>query len=389
MTAEPWYADKQVFIAELAKHETFAGLSRAHGTAPQTIKRWADTHGVAAPKKVNFNADAPSRADLLEHENAELKAALNQARNAAVRDQRLLEHLKATVPGLEPIYKPLKPTKSDPAFTEHTFVLMWSDLHAGEQVFKEQMGGVNEYDWSIMMQRHDRIIDAITSFKENRPYPVKKLVIAGLGDMVTGDIHDELKITNEMVIMETALQLGIDGAKFIERLVPLFEEIEFHGIVGNHGRMSKKPTAKNQHDNFDWMVYNLLDICLVNYPSVKVNVPTAAYTWFKVYNSQCFMLHGDGIPTNMPGIPWGGVQRRTRELERQFEPVIGQIDHFMLGHFHQANVVDNKRIIVNGSVKGPDEYSIKRYGSGSPATQLMHTFHPVRGLTETCYLDLG
>jgi hypothetical protein len=189
--------------------------------------------------------------------------------------------------------------------------------------------------------------------------------------------------------MESALQLGYDGARFIERLVPLFEKIEVDGIVGNHGRLTKKPQAKNQHDNFDWMVYQLIALALKDYPSVTVRVPKSAFTSFKVLDRwNCFMFHGDGITTNMPGIPWGGVQRRSRELERQFEPVIGRIDHFLLGHFHQPNVVDNRRIIVNGSVKGPDEYSIKRYGAGSPATQNLLTFHPTRGLTDVSFLDL-
>lgn len=387
-----WYQDKDQLSVELEKHGTYAEVARAHGLSEHTIARWTKKLDLNPPnQQVTFNTGAPSRTELLEHENAELRAALSQSHKAAIRDERMVATLEQMVPAFEPQYLPFKPkiNANSKQFTEHAFVLLWSDLHAAEQVFLDQMGGVNEYDWGIMLKRHDVIVDAITSFQENRPYPVRKLYIAGLGDMVTGDIHDELRVTNEKVIMESALQLGLDGAKFIERLVPLFDEIEFHGIVGNHGRMSKKPTAKNQHDNFDWMVYQLLALCLLKYPSVKIHIPKSAFTWFKVFDRfQCFMLHGDGIPTNMPGIPWGGVQRRIREIERQFEPLIGKIDHFLIGHFHQPNVIDNRRIIVNGSVKGTDEYSIKRYGSGSPATQLMLTFHPKRGLTETPYLDL-
>ncbi|WP_230687651.1 hypothetical protein, partial [Streptococcus pneumoniae] len=84
------------------------------------------------------------------------------------------------------------------------------------------------------------------------------------------------------VIMETALQLGLDGARFIERLVPDYERIIIDGIVGNHGRVSQKPTAKNQHDNFDWMVYQLLKLTLAKYPSVTVNVPKSAFTSIRV-----------------------------------------------------------------------------------------------------------
>lgn len=326
--------------------------------------------------------------EMLQQENQELLASLNQARKSAVRDERILRLLEQRIPALEVRYTPRPPLKHEPKFTPHSFVLQWSDLHAGEQVFLDQMGGVNEYDWGIMLRRHDQIIRAIESFKRNRPYPIPELVIAMGGDMVTGDIHDELKITNEKVIMETALDLGMDGARFIERLVPLFERIRVYGVTGNHGRTTRKPTAKNRFDNYDWMVYHLLKLQLANYPSVEVTIPKSAYAWFEVQGQTCFMLHGDGIPTNMPGIPWGGVQRRTRELERQFEAITGGIDHFLVHHFHQPNVVDNKRIIVNGSVKGPDEYSIQKYGAGSPASQNLLVFHPRRGMTEWIPLEL-
>lgn len=393
MTAEakPWYQDKATLQKELNKHRTFTGLARAHGgVSADTLSDWARRLEVTLPGiSKPFNPDAPDAAELLEAENAELRATVKQLRSSAVRNARLEMILERMIPKAEQQYAPPPPAKADKKFTEHEFVLMWSDLHAAEIVNAEQMGGVNEYDWGVMLQRHDKMVAALESFKNHRPYPVHTLHIAGLGDMVTGDIHDELRVTNEMVVMESALQLGLDGAAFIERLVPLFDRITFDGIVGNHGRTQKKPQMKNQHDNFDWMVYKLIELRLANYPSVEVRVPKAPFTSFTVLDKfRCFCFHGDGITTNMPGIPWGGVQRRSRELERQFEPVMGKIDHFLLGHFHQPNVVDNRRIIVNGSVKGPDEYSIKRYGAGSPASQNLLTFHPERGLTDVSYLDL-
>ena len=98
----------------------------------------------------------------------------------------------------------------------HEFVLCWSDLHAAEKVFTDQVHGLNEYGWEIMLERHDALRRSVLSFKENRPYPIARLRILGLGDMVSGDIHDELRETNEMILMETALQLGYDMAEWIE-----------------------------------------------------------------------------------------------------------------------------------------------------------------------------
>lgn len=332
-----------------------------------------------------------SREEILEQENKELRAYVKRMRNVEVLDERRVQMLEELIPAKEPIYSPASPEiKLSTGHTAHEACLLWSDLHAAEMVSAEQTNGINEYDWSIMLARHNELLRGIRSFKRKRPYPIPRLQIAALGDMVTGDIHEELAETNELVLMEAALQLGLDASEFIEALVPEFERIDIDGVVGNHGRRSKKPKAKNSHDNFDWLVYHIIRLRLSQYPSVRVTVPKSAQHPIKMCGKwTCLMFHGDGIRSTMPGVPWGGVMRRTRELERQFEPVIGRINHFFCGHFHQDNIADGGRIIMNASMKGPDEYSIKQFGGGCNARQLLTWFHPERGLTDISYLDLS
>lgn len=390
MSALPpqWWRDESLLAAEVARHGSPTDASRALGVSERTIQRWSKKFGITATLPAPTTVVSVSREEMLEQELSELKAAMSLKRKSEVKDERIIELLREMIPAVEPVFKPA-PSAKEAGGTPHAFVLLWSDLHASERVFSDQMNGINEYDWSIMLERHHKIINAITSFKENRPYPVPTLHIVGLGDMVTGDIHDELRVTNEMTIMETALQLGMDGASFIESLIPLFENIIIDGVVGNHGRLQKKPPAKNQHDNFDWMVYHLIKLRLAKYPSVEVRVPKSWITKIQVQDRWNLVAsHGDGIRSTMVGVPWGGILRRAKELERQFSPTMGTIDHFLFGHWHEANVVANRRVIVNGSVKGVDEWVLKNFGAGADATQLLLTFHPRRGLTDVSYLDL-
>lgn len=388
-----WYHDQQLLVAALAQHGSWAAVARETQIPVSTLKSAADKLGVKAERASHerpvFDGTVNPE-DVLRHEIKELRTALEQARKTAVRDARVIELLEQAIPGKKPTYKPAKPVRHNSGFTPHAFLLQWSDLHAAERVFLDQMNGVNEYDWEIMLRRHDRIAKAIHSFKDNRPYPVPVLHIVGGGDMATGDIHDELRQTNELVVMESALQLGLDGAEFIEGFVPQFERIEIDWVpCGNHGRLAKKMPAKNAFDNLDWMVGHIIKLRLAQYPSVTVRVGRSAFVPVKVMERwNLLAFHGDGIPTNHPGIPWGGVTRRCRELEHTFEPIVGSIHHFLVHHFHQSNVVDGKRIIINGSVKGPDEYSIKKYGGGAGAEQNLLTFHPTRGLTDVSFLDL-
>lgn len=405
-TAAPFYRDAETLKAEVAKHGgNFTACASAHGISQSTISKWWAKYaaqGLLPPHdrtpglKATAGATARptpgaevTREELLDQEVKELRAQIKVARKLEVFDAKSLYVLERNVAALDgglPLYKPT-PVAVDKALTTHTHVLQYSDLHAAEVVSYEAMNGLNEYNWEIMDQRHGRLARAIRSFKRNRPYPIDDLYIWGLGDMVTGDIHDELRETNEIVISEAATKLGYYMADFIaSELVPLYKNIYIDAVVGNHGRVSKKPEFKSATKNWDWIAYKIMELRLAEFTQVKVNLPTSFETVVQVYDWNTLLFHGDGVPTNMPGVPWGGITRRTKEQSATYAAMGIHLDHFACGHYHEANVTAQKRILMNGSLKGPDEYGLKRYGGGQPACQLLHTFHPTRGLVSTDFL---
>ena len=331
-----------------------------------------------------------SREEMLEQELRDLRSSERRDRSREVLDERLLERITTLTTALKPVYSPAKrKARAAGNGKAHRFALLWSDLHAAEVVDSEAIGGLNAFDWDIMLRRHDRLSDSIFSFRDHRNYEVEGLHMFALGDMVTGDIHDELRITNEVALTEAVIQLGLDMAKWIETLVPEFPWIQIDAVHGNHGRRSKKPQFKQSYDNWDWLFYKILEANLARYESVTVNAPRSATTPVQVFDRTVLLWHGDGVPTNMPGVPWGGITRRTKELLQTHSALGRRIDHFAVGHYHEPNTVANRLILMNGSVKGPDEYSLARFGGGAPAAQVLHTFHPARGLTDTSYIDLS
>ena len=76
---------------------------------------------------------------------------------------------------------------------------IWSDFHWGEVVDKSQVYGVNSYNMSIAKQRLHTLVDKTIGIcfdhMVNPNYPGIVLMLGG--DMVSGDIHEELEITNE------------------------------------------------------------------------------------------------------------------------------------------------------------------------------------------------
>lgn len=362
---------------------------------PSTLRSYARSRGLRPtklpPGPVTIDQtgeEEVSEVEILRQRVKELEAASKRDRKADVYDERVVRAVEQSIIKGTPKYGPRAIPKSKATRTKHEFVLDWSDLHAGEVVSLEETGGLNEYNWEIMLQRLDRLREALFSYQANRPYPVRKLYIFALGDMLSGNIHEELEATNEIPLAEATVQLGIDGAEWIEAVAEEFGEVEVHGVVGNHPRAHKKPWAKQGYDNADWTAYRIMEAILKHNKRITFDIPKANQHRVTVSGRWTNLLwHGDGVRSSMPGVPWGGVSRRVNALRAQYAAAGMPIDYFHNGHFHMANAVEQGRIIVNGSVKGVDEYSLKAFGGGQPPVQVLSTFHPERGLTDVSFLD--
>jgi hypothetical protein len=135
----------------------------------------------------------------------------------------------------------------------------------------------------------------------------------------------------------------------------------------------------------------MTEALLARHPRIGFAFKRGAYQTVTVAGRwRTLLMHGDGIRSTMPGVPWGGVVRRITTLEQQFSKAKQPIDFVELGHFHTANTLDGvqARTFLNGSVKGLDEYSLKQFGSGRDACQLLLAFNKRRGWTGTFPLDL-
>jgi len=334
--------------------------------------------------------DPVSEVEVLRQCVAEFERRGRQERKSDVFEERILSVLERSCKEREPQFSPLAIPRSRRSQAKHEFVLLWSDVHAAEVVSREETNGINEFDWQIMLKRHERILDAVCSYQDNRPYPVETLHIFGLGDMLSGNIHPELAETNEMPLAEATVQLGLDSAAWLEQFVPRFKRIKVSGVPGNHPRAHQKPRAKQAFDNADWTMYQTMRLALRRYPSVEFEIPKAsAWPVIVAERWRALLFHGDGIRSTMPGVPWGGVMRRVSALQDQYTSAGMPVDLFCLGHFHTANVVESSagKVAMNGSVKGVDEYSLKQFGSGRGPQQLLLTFHPRNGLTDISFID--
>jgi hypothetical protein len=289
--------------------------------------------------------------------------------------------------------------------TPQVVVAPLSDTHVGDHVSLEQMAGLNSYDIDIFNRRLHGWATQLLNLVELRrnTAPIDKLIIPMLGDMVSGDIHEELARTN----IDNCMQQMIRGANLIAQalmfLAPHFKEIEVPCVVGNHGRMTRKPPMKDKYMDWDYMLYQWVAAYLRNQKHIKFSIPKTFLNSFEVCNRQILIMHGDSISgagSNMAitravtGLR-SFLQFRKNledEVETPLRPSLtSQFDSVMMGHFHRIDEIDvgTGAIYICGTMKGGDEFAAQKLHTITKPKQLVTYWHPVYGNVgrEVIYLN--
>lgn len=261
--------------------------------------------------------------------------------------------------------------------------LFASDWHWAEVVDPRQINGCNDYNLDIAHRRARKLIERTTHLLRNcftgAKYP--GIVFALGGDMVSGDIHEELQATNELEIMPTVVDLIGVLQWCIQQLADEFGRVFVPCVSGNHGRNTKKIRAKGRnHTSFDWLTYVMLARLFEADPRVTFLIPDGPDAAWRVYGTRYLMTHGDqfrggdGMIGALGPIIRGDHKKRSRASQIDMG-----YDVLMIGHFHQ--LIQQQRLIVNGSLKGYDEYAFANNFGFERARQALWITHPEHGIT--------
>ncbi|MHA1833226.1 MAG: hypothetical protein ACTSV7_04490 [Candidatus Baldrarchaeia archaeon] len=303
---------------------------------------------------------------------------------ASSMQEVILEYLHEHIQALPEVPTP-KPRKIE--FTdssEEELILNLSDIHAGEIVNAEEMAGLNEYNFHIMSHRLKALADTVVDISKNklRGYQFHKLHILGLGDWISGTIKDELVESSEGNVIEWTMNLAYIVSQMIRELAVEFEEIVFAGVIGNHGRLHKKPRFKARYVNWDYVCYQMISALLFKQKNVKCIIPKSFWYIHEVNNHKFLLIHGDNILSNL-GIPWYGINRMVANFKELLASKEQHFDYIMLGHFHNYGLLDRVKgeLLINGSLIGGNEYSVGKMFTSSEACQHFCGVHPKRGMT--------
>lgn len=303
------------------------------------------------------------------------------AKRAAVED-RFLRNLRAAylhMPEMPKVPAVKRPKPTD-AGSEDALLLL-SDMHFGEVVSEAETGGLGHYDVETFVYRLEYMAEKIHNLIRAHQPHVQKLNIAALGDSISGMIHEELAETNDGNSVDMMLGCAHLLAQFLLDMLQTFDEIESWWITGNHGRTGKRYRFKERYLNWDYVLAQHVRALLRTEKRIKFNIPRSFWTIMHIREQKLLIIHGDQI-RGSGGMPFYGMQRAVGELMTLLRGR-GGFDAIILGHFHNVGMLDRSdvELIVNGSMKGPDEFSIGALFQGSKPKQLFMGVHPKIGLS--------
>ena len=266
-------------------------------------------------------------------------------------------------------------------------ITVWSDWHWGEVVSREQLGGLNEFNSEIARARARRLVERIIDLTHSHMvapiYP--GIVVALIGDFFSGEIHEELTETNDQTLPAALLDLCGVLVWALETLAARFPEVVVPCVTGNHDRISKRPRFKDAAINsYTWILYNVVEARLKDrgVSNVRFMISPTFECYLSVYGHRYGFTHGDRLGVKGgDGIigMLGPVKRGTLRMSEQQRIVGRDVDTWVMGHGHSYQIL--RGVVVNGSLKGYDEYAHGNRFAPEPPAQALWFHHPRRGIT--------
>jgi hypothetical protein len=240
--------------------------------------------------------------------------------------------------------------------SESTAVIVASDWHVEERVDPSTVNDMNEYNLDISKARAAAFFrNALRLIQiHGRDTHIKTVILALLGDFISGHIHPELVESNLLLPMDAikrAEQYLVSGIEFLLKNGDFDIVIPCH--TGNHGRGTDKVHfATERGHSLEFIMYSNMQSYFRKHKRVKFLIAQGYHTYLPVYDKVVRFHHGhamrykDGvggitIPINKRISKWNNA--RTVHLD-------------VFGHFHQ--LTHSNHFICNGSLIGWSPYAI-------------------------------
>ena len=376
-----------------------------------TIQRWHDKtiweqeeQDLSPENDLDTRIKLDKKVETYKSESVFYKKLYQKSLKDAAKKEIVIDTIRELTPSFTAIsphtYK--KPTGDFIGQHPQTVIAPLTDTHIGESVNEDQMVGLNTYDFKVFNNRlfgwANQLLNLV-NYRRNIA-EVDNLIVPMLGDMISGDIHEELARSNISNCMEQMIRGANLIAQALMLLAPNFKTIHIPCVVGNHGRMTRKPPMKDKYMDWDYMLYQWIAAFCKEQKNITFDIPKSFINLFSVYDNTILIMHGDSVSgggsntsitraiTSLRGVL---QYKKNLSIELGIENETVQFDNVMIGHFHRIDEIDigTGELHICGCMKGPDEFALQRLHTASKPKQLVTYWHPKYGYIgkEVIYLN--
>ena len=270
---------------------------------------------------------------------------------------------------------------------EGTAVIVLSDWHSEEIVKPGSVNGLNEYTLDICTRRATKMFQAALNLVQllEARIAIPNVVLALLGDFITGNIHGEenaeMNALQPMHAITFAMNLLISGIDFLLKNTTATFVIPCHS--GNHTRTTKTTRfgAENGH-SLEYLMYLTLAAHYRHEKRITFLISEGMHSYVDLYAGQpgattIRFHHGHAVKY---GGGVGGIYIPVNKAIAQWSKA-RHADLDVFGHFHQMR--DGGNFLCNGSLIGYNTFALSIKADYEKPKQLLFLIDKKRGRTCT------
>lgn len=285
-----------------------------------------------------------------------------------------------TVAGLAGIKSKRPPARTTKAKgSPVTAILVLSDWHVEEEVDPATVAGRNAFDLNVAESRvAETMRRALLLLEhESKLAPINHVVVAALGDFISGDIHDD---TRDVALLPPLAATRFAGELLggcIDMVADRFKSVTVATCNGNHGRSTQKPRIATDHEfSYEYSLYRTMESAN-RHKNVGWQIGVGYHNWLNLDGFKVRLHHGQAIRSN-GGI--GGVSISANKAIAQWNRM-EKADLDIFGHHHQFSW-NYGRYVSNGSLIGWNAFANFIRAEWQPAAQSLVLIDRDRGVTK-------
>ena len=320
------------------------------------------------------------REDLVSTRLQDEKSDLQKKYRALLRYTKMVEAERDAVKQIREVSThTIRPLTRGRRQNEATAVVLASDWHIEEEVKSSDVNGLNTFNLDIARRRVEHFWSTTLRLVQiySRDIPINTLVVALLGDFISGSIHEELLETAQLSPMDaimkaqewiaSGIQFLLDNSK-LNLVIPC--------VSGNHARITHKPRiATEKGHSLEYFMYHNLAQHFAGNKRVKFLIAESYHVYLDVYDYKIRMHHGHAI-RYQGGI--GGLFIPAFKAISQWNKA-RNVNLETFGHWHSRK--DGGNFLCNGSLIGFNAYAISIKADFEKPSQTFFLVDRKRGRT--------